>query len=196
MVTVSSDTKGIIYDGKTAEKLLELSTENAHKGAIYTVSWSPDSKQLLTGSADKTAKLWDAATGACIKTFEFPNDVDHIQVGTVWQKNDMLTLSLNGDITYLDINNPTTPLKIVRGHTKFITALAVDRASNTMFSGSYDGSVLPWNIDTGAVTPLSGSKHTNSVLNIQVNHGKMVTAAMDDSIAISDIKTNTWGYVV
>ena len=45
-ITVSSDRKGIIYDGKTGNKLGELSAEDGHKGSIYAVSWSPDSKQV------------------------------------------------------------------------------------------------------------------------------------------------------
>lgn len=47
-ITVSSDRKGIIYDGKTGNKLGELSAEDGHKGSIYAVSWSPDSKQVVT----------------------------------------------------------------------------------------------------------------------------------------------------
>lgn len=43
---MSSDRKGIVYDGKTGDKLGELSAEDGHKGSIYAVSWSPDSKQV------------------------------------------------------------------------------------------------------------------------------------------------------
>lgn len=44
---MSSDKKGLIYDGKTGEKIGELSTEGSHTGSIYAVSWSPDSKQVI-----------------------------------------------------------------------------------------------------------------------------------------------------
>lgn len=47
-ISVSSDKKGIIYDGKTGEKIGELSAEDGHKGSIYAVSWSPDGKQVKT----------------------------------------------------------------------------------------------------------------------------------------------------
>lgn len=45
-ISVSSDKKGILYDGKTGEKIGELSSEDGHKGSIYAVSWSPDGKQV------------------------------------------------------------------------------------------------------------------------------------------------------
>ena len=30
---------------------------------VWSVAFSPDGKTILTGSFDKTARLWDAATG-------------------------------------------------------------------------------------------------------------------------------------
>jgi WD40 repeat protein len=43
-----------------------------HKGAVYSVAYSPDGKYLLTGGAD-SARLWDAATGAQVHLLAVPN---------------------------------------------------------------------------------------------------------------------------
>jgi len=40
------------------------------QGPCLPVAFSPDGKRVLTGSADKTARLWDAATGAAVATLQ------------------------------------------------------------------------------------------------------------------------------
>lgn len=37
---------------------------------ISSVAYSPDSKRIISGSADNTIKIWDANTGTCIKNLE------------------------------------------------------------------------------------------------------------------------------
>ena len=37
---------------------------------IYSVAFSPDGARVLTGSRDRTARLWEAATGVEIRAFK------------------------------------------------------------------------------------------------------------------------------
>ena len=43
---------------------LELKAEkqSAHSSYMYSVAFSPDGKTIVSGSADKTLKVWDAGT--------------------------------------------------------------------------------------------------------------------------------------
>jgi len=63
LVSVGSDKLGVVYDGKTGEKKGEW---KGHDGSIFSVSWSPDSTKILTASADKRCKIWDASSYACL----------------------------------------------------------------------------------------------------------------------------------
>jgi WD40 repeat protein len=37
---------------------------------IYSIAWSPDGKQLLSASNDRSLKLWDAAGGTLVREFK------------------------------------------------------------------------------------------------------------------------------
>ena len=43
---------------------LELKTEktNAHSGSIRSVDFSPDGKTIVSGSVEKSNKVWDSGT--------------------------------------------------------------------------------------------------------------------------------------
>lgn len=62
--SVGADGKIFVYDGKEGEKVAELP---GHQGSIFALSWSPDSTQILTSSADYTAKIWDVNTKQVVK---------------------------------------------------------------------------------------------------------------------------------
>jgi len=192
-ITVSSDKKGVIFDGKTGDKLVDLAANGAHAGGIYCVSWSPCSKFVLTASGDKTCKVWDATTGECTKTYTFGSDVSDQQLGCLWQGDSLLSINLNGDISYLDETNTATPKQIVKGHNRAVSTIAFDRASGSLFSSSIDGVLLQWNLATGIATSFSGPAHKNQITSIKINGDQVLTCAKDDSAKVSSLANQTYG---
>ncbi|KAJ3172014.1 hypothetical protein HDU88_006826 [Geranomyces variabilis] len=181
-VSAGADGKLFLYDGKEGNKIAELSSAaDTHNGGIYSVSWSPDSKSLLSSSADMTAKVWDVAAQKVVRTWEFSKSpsFDDQQVGSLWQANTLLTLSLSGDLNYLD--NATGGLaRVVKGHAKGLTALTVS-PDKTFFSGSYDGRVCVWKDGLGIAEVPSGPAHSNQVTGLAFADGTLHTAGMDDT---------------
>jgi WD40 repeat protein len=47
-----------------------LQTLEGHSTWVRSVALSPDGKQVLSGSADHTVRLWDVVTGAALQTLE------------------------------------------------------------------------------------------------------------------------------
>jgi WD40 repeat protein len=48
----------------------ELQTLKGHTASVTSVAFSPDSRQVVSGSGDRTARLWDTNTGAALQTLE------------------------------------------------------------------------------------------------------------------------------
>jgi WD40 repeat protein len=186
LVSVGADKTGFIYDGKTGDLIKPLSSTNAHTLGIYGISWSPDSKQFLTASADKTCKIWDASTGECVKTFTFPDVLENQQLGCLWQGDELISVSLGGDITYLDISNPAKPKKVLHGHNKTISDFAF--SNGTAFTVDAGGAIVAWDIATANTTKFTGQGHTNKINKICVQNDHLVTAAKDDTIRFTPIQ--------
>jgi len=189
-ISVASDKKAYLYDGKTAEEKGALKDE--HKGGILCVSWSEDSKQVLTCSADKTAKLWTVADGAASETtFTFPNHVDHQQLGCLWQGEHLITVSLNGNINFLDRNNPDKPLRVQMGHNKLITALAY--GNNKLYTGDFTGKSIEWVPETAETEGFTGQPHKSEIRGMAVVEGNLYTIGKDDLLKITPLSTKEWG---
>jgi WD40 repeat protein len=47
-----------------------IRTFEGHKGTVYAVAVFPDKRQMITGSCDKTLRLWDLETGVVLKKME------------------------------------------------------------------------------------------------------------------------------
>ena len=48
----------------------DLLTLKGHTDAVWSASFSPDGSRIVTGSDDKTAKVWDAKSGAEVLTLK------------------------------------------------------------------------------------------------------------------------------
>ena len=45
---------------------MDLSVFRGHSGGVNAVAFSPDGKHLATASDDKTARVWEVTSGACL----------------------------------------------------------------------------------------------------------------------------------
>jgi len=192
LLTVSSDQTIHVYDGKTAEPIKTIDNkalENGHAGAIYSFAWAPDSQRFLTCGADKTAKLWDLDSGTVQTTFTFGKNVNDQQLACMWLKDYICTLSLSGQINYLDLDNPDQPRRIVQGHMAGVVAVAVDETAQVFYSADRNGTVCVWK-DFQA-SWFSGAGH-GTIVDISLNSdgSQLVTVGLDDKIRFNETKSN------
>ncbi|KAJ1771653.1 WD40 repeat-like protein [Coemansia sp. RSA 1813] len=153
-VTVGSDKKIMLYDGKTGELVRQVaagSPADAHTGSIFAVAWSPDSKYIVTSSGDRTCRFWDIEKDKLAWTVRVGGSATspgHQQVGNLWAGEHIISLSLSGDINVLQMD-AAEPVKVIYGHQKAITAAALTQ-SKRLYTGSYDGRLCAWDFATGA----------------------------------------------
>ncbi|KAJ3808953.1 WD40-repeat-containing domain protein [Lentinula aff. lateritia] len=183
--SVGSDFKIFLYDGKNGDTLDEV-TDSPHKGSIMACTWSPDSKSLVTSSADCTVKLWDVETRKAITTWTVGNGVSFQQVGNTWSgESDVVSLSLSGDLNVFDIRTGDKPSRVIQGPQKPITAIApVPALPDTFLAGTADGRVLSYSKTTGESSHLQGVNHSTLVTNLASSPtgGSAFSAGFDDCV--------------
>jgi len=68
-----------------------------HTETIYSLAYSPDGKQIITGSFDKTIKVWDANSGKEIRTLTGPQGHKQMVLGIAVSQDGTLIASGSSD---------------------------------------------------------------------------------------------------
>jgi len=58
-VSGSDDKTVKVWDAQTGKKTLTL---KGHRDSVFSVSFSPDGKRIVSGSYDNTLKVWDISS--------------------------------------------------------------------------------------------------------------------------------------
>jgi len=154
---ISVETFGIDRHG--GRLLMNLT---GHEGAIRSVAYSPDGRQLASGSEDGTARIWDTLTGeetvaplqsgdGGVNCVAFAGDGQRVVSGT------------DGHNVYIwSVITGRLAMHPLRGHSDRVWALALTSNGRLIASGSQDKSVRLWDATTGhALSVLTG--HTDTV---------------------------------
>ena len=133
------------------ECLIHIS--GGHEGSVYAVAFAPDGRIALSGSDDKTLRLWDVANGTEIRRFEGHSRA----VCTVAFAPDGRTVisgsgSPFGTDTTLrlwDVANGTE-IRRFEGHSEWVSVAAFAPDGRTVLSASSDKTLRLWDVATGA----------------------------------------------
>ena len=153
--TVAYGWKNItILDSITSSKIAVLP---GHTEEIFSLTFSLDGSLLVSGSEDKTIKLWDIQTGGIIKTFH--GHTKRVFSVSISADNTMI-VSGSMDKTIRLWNIGTGECQTIEGHKHWVTAVSFfPRNSRLLLSVSVDQTVRQWDIDGHCnVPPITGSR--------------------------------------
>lgn len=164
----------------------ELRTMYGHQRAIRTVQLSRDGKKLVTASDDKTAAIWDVASGAPIAwLLGHGGGVSQ----AAFSPDGCLVATVSFDNTAALWNAETGQrLHHLRGHEALVFHTAFSCDGRTLATASADGNVRLWNTETGEDRKLlAGHKQSVFWAEFSPDDTLLATGSTDGTARIWDI---------
>jgi WD40 repeat protein len=154
------------------------------------IAISPDNSTLVTGSFDKTIKIWHLADGTLIRTLTGHSD----EVNSVAISPDGKTLVSGSDDKTIKIWHLAdgTLIRTLTGHSDSVYSVAMSKDGQTLVSGSRDKTIKIWQIADGTlIRTLTG--HSDSVYSFAISpDGKtLVSGSADKTIKIWHLADGT-----
>jgi hypothetical protein len=189
----------------SAEQSLRDSVQNlgglglaGHDGAVWAVAISPDGRWLVTGSEDRTARLWDLMADDPNKTARVLSG----HQGPVWavaispDGRWLVTGSLDTTARLWDLKarDPTKTTRVLSGHQGYVLAVAISPDGRWLVTGSGDNTARLWDlkVDDPAKTARVLEGHDGAVLALAFSpDGRWLVTGSDDKIArLWDLKSD------
>jgi WD40 repeat protein/transcriptional regulator with XRE-family HTH domain len=160
-----------------------------HTADLWNVDFSPDGKVLATGSDDKTARIWDVATGETIRVFSGHTGEVY---GVVFSPDGKYLLTGSSDTTVRlwDVATGET-VQIFSGHTGDVDAGDFSPNGKTIVTaGSSDLTARIWDVASGQTLHILTGHSELVIRAVYSPDGKYVlTASVDGTARLWDAAT-------
>lgn len=195
IVTGSSDKTAKVWDAKSGGELLTL---KGHTGCLSSASFSTDGLRIVTacGSSpknlpelqDKTAKVWDATTGAELLTLKGHTD-------------DVMSASFSPDGSRIVTGGQDNTVKVwdaktgfelltLKGHTGAVLSASFSRDGSRIVTQSDDRSVKVWDATVRAEhLTLKGRENSINCASFSPDGSRIVTGNEGSIASVRDVKT-------
>jgi WD40 repeat protein len=173
---VSADTQGVVNFWNTKTGNLLRPALHAHNKLIYSVSFSPDGRTMVTTSADKTAKLWTLSDTS--KSISLAYDAV-VYSASFSSTGTLATASADGTIRFWDKTGQAvgTPMQTDAG----VLAIAFSPQENLLILGDQKGNVKLWDGNSNQLREIG--RHSAAVWGISFSpDGQMFATASDDGM--------------
>jgi serine-threonine kinase receptor-associated protein len=161
IVSACLDGKPMLRNGVTGDW---LGTFVGHKGAVWSAHINSTADKVVTGSADYTAKIWNALSGEEMFSFAHARIIKSVCFSK--DNSQILTGGQDKILRIFDLSKPEAEPISLEGHTQQIkTALWSDQ--NTIISGGQDSTFRVW--DTRTMKEVKSHLLKNPILSVEAS---------------------------
>jgi WD40 repeat protein/serine/threonine protein kinase len=154
----------------------------AHKDTVENVVFSPDGARILTASRDKTAKLWDAASGKLLASFDHQSRV----LQGVFSPDGARILTASSDKTAKLWDAASGKLIASFDHEDWVWRAAFSPDGSRILTASADKTAKLWDASSGK--PMASFDHEDEVDDavFSPDGARILTASKDKTAKLWD----------
>ena len=183
---------GVGYDVEvwaiTPKWQIKIATFEEHQNKVMCIAFDPNGERMVSGSVDKTLKLWAAKTGKELATLK--GHTDYVNSCAFDPKGERIVSGSEDKTLKLWAAQTGKELATLKGHTGSVNSCAFDPSGELMVSGSHDHTLKLWAAQTGKeLATLKG--HTGSVNScaFDATGGRIVSGSEDNTLKLWDAQT-------
>jgi S1-C subfamily serine protease len=160
-----------------------------HTSLVYSVAISPDGQTIVSGSEDRSIKIWRLSDGQLLKTLntDMSGGGYNNSIGAVVISPDGKNIIAGGGGSTIKIWRLSDGqlLKTLIGHTSPISSLLISPNGKNIISGSRDNTIKIWRLSDGQLLQtLSGHTNWINALAISSDGKAIISGSSDNTIKI------------
>ncbi|MFH1197783.1 MAG: NB-ARC domain-containing protein [bacterium] len=165
-----------------------LSLLEGHTHGVSSLSITPDGKRVVSGSEDKTLRVWEIESSECLRTLEGHTDtVSSVSITPDGKR--AVSGSWDKTLRVWDIESGEC-LRTLEGHTDDVSSLSITPDGKRAVSGSWDKTLRVWDIEIGeCLRTLEGHTGTVSSVSIIPDGKRAVSGSWDKSLRVWEIES-------
>jgi len=161
---------------------------SGQSGRVYSVAASRDGERIVSGSEDKTVRLWNAKTGEAVGDPFFGHGEGVLCVAFSPDGEHIISGSADKTIRIWDTAGAGTILQPIIGHTGNVNSVAVSSVGGRIVSGSDDTTIRLWDAGTGraVMEPLMGHRSVVWSVAFSLDGERIVSGSKDEAVRVWD----------
>ncbi|MGK7924706.1 MAG: protein kinase [Spirulina sp.] len=163
-------------------------TLTEHQSFVNDLTISPDSRFLISASADKTIKVWELETGKLLNTLTGHTSFVNALAMT-FDGNFIIGASADKTIRIWDLESGEL-VKTLSGHTNSVDAIAMSPDGQFLVSTGADKTIRVWDLESGEIRHVL-QEHSGFINEIAISSDgtTLVSGSADESLKVWNLKT-------